>query len=263
LHERELKRMGVGARAIGACLCGLLWAGGASVAKGGANEPDLIELLHLAQKNYETVQDYTATFHKQQRVGGVLYGEEDILFKFKKPFMVYMKWIGDIDKGREALYAEGKHDRKLLVHLGGMINYFAPTFALHPTGALAMRRNSRPITESGLGNTITLLVQMCERAQRNGDLRVRYLGAREVGGRPVHLFERTLPRKEGYPAHRTVLALDRETGYPLSVTSYGWSGELLEKYLYEGLRTDVGLTEADFESSNSAYHFAYVTVPIP
>jgi len=262
VHGRELKRIGVGARAIGGCLCGLLWAGGAS-AVGGANEPDLIELLHLAQKRYDTIQDYTVTFHKQQRVGGVLYAEEDILFKFKKPFMVYMKWIGDIDRDREALYAKGKYDGRLLVHLGGMINYVAPAFALHPTGALAMRKNLRPIAESGLGNTITLLVQMCERAQRNGDLRVRYLGAGEAGGRPVHRFERTLPRKEGYPAHRTVLGLDRETGYPLSVTSYGWSGELLEKYLYDGLRTDVGLTEADFDRANSAYHFGYVTVPIP
>ena len=262
MHERGSKRIHPGAHLIGWCLCGFLWAGAASVVR-GASEPDLIELLHLAQKKYEMIQDYTVTFHKQQRVGGILYGEEDTLFKFKKPFMVYMKWIGDIDKGREALYVEGKHDRRLLVHLGGMIDYFAPTFALHPTGVLAMRKNLRPITESGLGNTIALLVKVCERAQRNGDLRARYLGAGGAGGRPVHRFERTLPRKAGYPAHRTLIELDRENGYPLSVTSYGWSGELLEKYLYDGLRTNVGLTDADFDRANSAYHFGYVTVPIP
>ncbi len=251
-----------GARAIGWCLCGFIWAAAASMAH-GANEPRLIEMLNQAQKKYELIQDYTVTFHKQQRVGGILYGEEDTLFKFKKPFMVYMKWIGDIDRGREALYVEGKHDGKLFVHLGGMIDYFTPTFALHPKGALAMRKNLRPITESGLGNTIALLVKVCERAERNGDLRVRYLGAGKAGGRPVHRFERTLPCKAGYPAQRTLIELDKETGYPLSVTSYGWGGELLEKYLYEGLRTNIGLTDADFDRANSAYHFGHVAMPVP
>lgn len=229
----------------------------------GENAPDLVELLRQAQKKYEAVADYTVTFHKQQRVSGILHEEEVALYKFKKPFSVYLKWTGEIDKGREALYVEGKHDGKLLVHFGGMVNYFAPTFALHPKGALAMRKNLRPITESGLGNTIALLVRVCEQARHNGDLHVRYLGEGETAGRPVRRFERMLPAGKGYPAHKTLVEMDRETGYPVSVISHGWDGELLEKYLYEDLRTNAGLTDADFDRANKAYQFGYVMVPIP
>jgi outer membrane lipoprotein-sorting protein len=238
-------------------------AGGPARRSFSAGGPDLIELLRQAQKKYETVVDYTVTFHKQQRVKGTLHKKEVALYKFKKPFNVYLKWIGEIDKGSEALYAEGKHGGKLLVHLGGIINYFTPTVALHPKGALAMRKNLRPITESGLGNTIALLARVCAEAQGNGDLNVRYLGTGETGGRSVHRFERILPPGKGYPAHKTLIEIDKETSYPISVVSHGWDGELLEKYLYEDLRTNVGLTDADFDRANSAYQFGYVTVPIP
>jgi hypothetical protein len=257
---------------IGWVLCIVIFTGINSVAHGAdrpahrsfsAGGPNLIELLRRAQKKYETVSDYTVTFHKQQRVGGVLHDEEVVLYKFRKPFNVYMKWTGKVDKGREALYVEGKHDGKLLVHLGGMINYFAPSFTLHPKGALAMRKNLRPITESGMGNTIDLLVRVCEQAQRNGDLNARYLGTGETSGRSVDRFERILPSGKGYPAHKTLIEIDKETGYPISVVSYGWNGKLLEKYLYEDLRIDVGLSEADFDRANNAYQFGYVTVPIP
>lgn len=249
-------------RLIGLGIYVVVCVGGISTSQGAA-APDLVEMLRRAQKKYESVADYTATFHKQQRVGGVLHDEEVALYKFKKPFSVYMKWTGAIDKGREALYVEGKHDGKVLVHLGGMVNYFAPTFALHPKGALAMRKNLRPITESGLGNTIALLVKVCEQARSNGDLSVRYLGEGETAGRPVNRFERILPAGKGYPAHKTLVDVDRETGFPISVVSHGWNGELLEKYLYEDLRMNVGLTDADFDRANRAYQFGYVTVPIP
>lgn len=112
--------------------------------------PDLMRLLAAARLHYAGVTDYTAVFHKQQRVGGVLQPEEKTQFKFMKPFSVYMKWIGGSHTGREALFVRGKYHDRLLVHLGGMANYFAPTMALYPNGMLAMRNNLRPITESGM-----------------------------------------------------------------------------------------------------------------
>jgi outer membrane lipoprotein-sorting protein len=89
------------------------------------------------------------------------------------------------------------------------------------------------------------------------------LGAGEVGGRPTLRFERTLPKDKGYPAHRTIIDLDRETKFPLSVVSYDWSEELLEKYLFDDLRLNAGLTEKDFDRANREYGFGYVTAPIP
>ena len=245
-----------------AVLCGLVSGGGRAFAEQGKS-PDLLEMLAAARAHYASVQDYTTTFHKQQRVGGVLQPEERTLFKFKKPFMVYMKWIGETHKGREALFVRGKHGDKLLVHLGGMANYFAPTAALYPDGMLAMRNNLRPITESGMESTINLIAQVCEKAKEDGDLKVRYCGEGQVAGRPTRKFERLLPAGKGYPAHLTLFELDRETGYPLLIISYGWEGEVLEKYRYEGFRTNVGLTDKDFDRSNRGYGFGYFTASIP
>lgn len=225
--------------------------------------PDLMRMLDGALAHYASITDYTATFHKQQRVGGVLQPEEKTLFKFKKPFSVYMKWIGDAHAGREALFVRGKHNNRLLVHLGGMANYLAPTAALHPTGMLAMRNNLRPITESGMESTIHLIQRVCKEAAQRGDLTLRYCGEGNVEGRPTHKFERLLPAGKGYPAHLTRFELDQELGYPLSVISYGWEGELLEKYRYDGFRTNVGFTEGDFDRNNRNYHFGYFTAPIP
>lgn len=245
-----------------AALCGVVAPGARTAAEGGG-PPDLLEMLSAARGHYATVTDYTAVFHKQQRVGGVLQPDEKMLFKFKKPFMVYMKWVGETHTGREALYVRGKHGNKLLVHLGGMANYLAPTMALHPIGKFAMRNNLRPITESGMENTIGLIMRVCEQAKENGDLKVRYCGEGVFEGRPTHKFERLLPDGKGYPAHMSLIELDKETGYPLSIANYGWKGEVLEKYRYESFRTNVGLIEKDFDRGNRAYGFGYFTASIP
>ncbi len=236
---------------------------GAGARGAAAPPPDFLETLSMARHRLSAVQDYTAVFYKQQRVGGVLQPEEKILFKFKRPFMVYMKWIGDAHSGREALFVKGKHGDKLLVHPGGMANYFAPTAALDPNGMLAMRNNLRPITESGMEAMINLIAEACELARQRGDLVVRYCGTSRLDGRAVHRFERFLPADKGYPARMTTFEMDSETGYPLLVSSYGWEGEVLERYRYENFRTDVGLTDKDFDRGNRAYGFGRLTARIP
>ncbi|MEI6632937.1 MAG: DUF1571 domain-containing protein [Chlamydiota bacterium] len=244
-----------------AVLGGLVWGGGRAFTEQGKSA-DLLEMLAAARAHYVSVHDYTTTFHKQQRVGGVLQPEEKMLFKFKKPFSVYLKWTGEMHNGREALFVRGKYGNKLLVHLGGMVNYFAPTVSLHPAGWRAMGNNLRPITESGMESTVALITGVCEQAKKNGDLKVRYCGEGQVAGRPTRKFERLLPAGKGYPAHLTLFELDRETGYPLSIISYGWEGEVLEKYRYEEFRTNVGLTDKDFDRGNQGYGFGYFTVPL-
>ena len=225
--------------------------------------PDLMRLLRKGEENYRAVNDYTTTFHKQQRVRGYLYPEETMFVKFKKPFMVYMKWTGDVDTGREVLYVRGKHGNKILAHPGGIMNIFMPTVSLHPLSMFAMRKNLRPITESGVGNTIRLLLEVCERAAKAGDLEVVRAGEGEVGGRRTERFERLLPAGKGYPAHRTIIEIDKETKFPLLVESHGWKNELLEKYVYDDIKLNTGLTKRDFDWRNSAYGFGHIIVPLP
>jgi hypothetical protein len=223
---------------------------------------DLIRLLKEAADNYAGVRSYTTIFYKQQRVGGTLYDEEKIQIKFKKPFMIYMKWVGTIDNGREVLYVEGQNSGKLIVRLAGVLSYFSPAFSLSPNSSLAMKKNLRPITESGIGNTINLLVEVCALAEKEGDLKVDYTGEGKLDGRKTYKFERFLPPGKGYPAHKTVLELDMETKFPLLIKSYGWDGELLESYRYVDLDVDAGLEDEDFSYRNKKYNFGRVVVPL-
>jgi len=66
-------------------------------------EFDPIDLLHKAKEKYNEIEDYTAVFIKQQRVGGKLQKKEELLMKFKKPFCIYYKWIKP-DGGKEVIY---------------------------------------------------------------------------------------------------------------------------------------------------------------
>jgi len=36
---------------------------------------------------------------------------------------------------------------------------------------------------------------------------------------------------------------------------YDWNDQLFESYEYENLKLDAGLTDADFDPANAAYHF--------
>jgi outer membrane lipoprotein-sorting protein len=228
-----------------------------------AETPDLIPLLKEALSNYAGVTDYTTVFHKQQRVDGRLFDEEVINVKFKKPFKVYMKWVGSVEKGREVLFVKGENGDKMIVRPAGMLGYFAPTVSVHPKSARAMKGNLRPITESGMGNTVKLLLDVCEKARKKNELTVNYLGEGTIGERPTVRFERILPARKGYPAHRSIIELDKETRFPLLVESYGWAGELLERYRYERFKTNTGLDDGQFKRQCGDYGFGRVVVPLP
>ena len=53
----------------------------------------LITMLEQMEASYAKLNDYTATFQKQERVGEKLNDREQIFVKFAKPFKVYMKWL--------------------------------------------------------------------------------------------------------------------------------------------------------------------------
>jgi hypothetical protein len=95
------------------------------------------------------VEDYAAAFHKQERVDGELLPEEAMLLKFQKPLKVYMKWLEDPHRGREALYVEGRDDNKVIAHEGGIWGFV--TLSLDPRGSLAMKDSRQPITDIGFG----------------------------------------------------------------------------------------------------------------
>src|SRR5450830_1845585 len=111
----------------------------------GQTDPE--KWLKEAEDAYGKVTNYTAIFHKQQRVDGKLLEEETILIKFRRPFSLYMKWIAAPYKGSELLYVEGWNNNRAKVHRSGLLGLFS--WNLDPRHPRLMAGNLRPFTDTG------------------------------------------------------------------------------------------------------------------
>ncbi len=216
---------------------------------------DFLKWMNEAESLLGRVDSYNATFHKQERVHGKLYEEETILFKFRKPFKVYMKWIGKPSNGREVIYADGWNGNKIRFHEGGMMGMV--NLNLEPTGSLAMRGNRHPITHSGLEYLVKNIKRDLLRGNLAGEIQILERGEEVVYGRKTRVVETIFPEDQlkGYYCYRIVLNLDVENKLPIRVQVSNWKSELVEKYGYENLNINSGLTEADFDPENPAYKF--------
>ena len=222
-----------------------------------ASASELIVKPHLAEdpmtivgemeESYEAIADYEAIFTKQARFDGKLSEEETIRFRFKKPFMVYMKWIEEPRNGQEVVYVEGKNDNRLRAHKGGLFSFVV--VSLDPEGSRAMKGSHHPITDVGIGKLIELIGSEVKRATERQELKWKSLGCEEVDGRNSHKIEAAFPkeRNAGYYCHRAVVWIDCEYGLPVRVKIYDWNNHLYEKFGYRELRVNVGIPDERFE----------------
>jgi hypothetical protein len=218
----------------------------------GLARTDQLKFLQLLQMRcHETIVDFTASFHKQERIEGKLRDEEAAHMKWRRdPFSVYMKFFMG-DKGKEALYVEGRNGGKLRAHAGGLISWIK--LWVEPESSRAMKDNLRPITKAGFTNMLISALEVYEEAARNGDLKVEFLGTMTAAGRTCYGIKRTLPKKDIYPGKELVLFIDCERLVPVGADSYDWDGQLMSKYRYADLKLNAGLTDDDFDWKNKDY----------
>ena len=211
--------------------------------------------LDRSQEAYGELADYACVFVQRERVDGKLLPEERSQLKFKKPFMVHMRWIGEVKKGQECLYVKGRYQDKLVAHGSGLVG--SSTLKLDPNGKRAMKKRRHPITETGIGNLLKLLRQDHELAARHAEGRVVDRGKDELSGRELRVLECNLPadKRREYYCHRAVVGFDTELVLPVSVSIYDGEHRLLEQYRYQDLKLNVGLTDKDFDEDNRAYDF--------
>lgn len=207
--------------------------------------------VEAAQRAYTALTDYRAIMRKQERVDDKLLPMEDVEVLFRKPHDVYMKWIGDVHRGREVLYGSGVASGKLLVHNGSFPDV---SLELDPTGAMATRGTRHSIQDAGLGFIIDLLAADLERAaSRDPDA----LELREFDGDRGPCFAARFPAVDnaGYYAAIVELCMDAGLRLPVRVIVRDAGERLIESSEYSELRVDVGLTDSDFNRANPAYHF--------
>lgn len=225
--------------------------------------------LGVIQNN---VHDYTAKLIKRERIEDKL-GEHEYMFikvRSRKtqngqavvPFSVYLAFLKPAAvKGREVLYVENQNQGKFLAHEGGMKRMLG-THALEPTGWLAMQGQRYPVTEIGIENLVTKLIERGDRDKRHGECGVQFLQGAKVSGRACTVIQVEHPEKVGpYDFHIAQVFLDDEYQIPVRYAAYTWpktqggEPEILEEYTYQDLKFNVGLTDKDFDANNPEYGF--------
>jgi len=220
----------------------------------GAIAPDPLQMVYACRQAYKSVEDFTAIMHRRERLWGQMQPEETILIKFRnQPFSVYMKWIKEPHKTREAIYVENQNDGKIVAHeVVGLVNWMRK---VSPNDPEARKQSHHPITEAGIGKAIESLIRVCETAQKAGDLRLFYVGQQPVNDRPADLVMRVLPPKPAYPYHVLLMHIDKELGLPVKFATFNWNAEVETVYTYSDLKVNVGLTDEDFSYKNKQYGY--------
>ena len=215
---------------------------------------DLENRLQETEAALAKVDNYTAIFHRLERVNGKMIPEETAYLKFKRPFKVYMKWINPF-KGRESLYVEGANHNKVRVRGTGLAELI--TVNLEPTGALAMENSRHPVTDAGLEVLVKKIDANLRRGLSAGELTLKDHGEQTVYGRKTRELEGVLPKDpaRGYYCYRCIVDLDVETKMPIKTRIFDWEDQLVECYGYENLSLNPGLSDRDFDPKNPEYHF--------
>ena len=220
-----------------------------------AQDPvDLEKRIQKTEEALAKIDNYTAVFHRIERVNGKLVPEETTFLKFKRPFKVYMRWINPY-AGQESLYVQGANHNKIRAHGTGFAKLVS--INLNPTGGLAMENARHPITEAGLENLIKKIGANLRRGLRAGELIAKDHGERTVYGRKTREIEGILPKDpaRGYYCYRCIVNLEVETQMPIKTQIFDWDDQLVESYGYESLTLNPGLSDKDFDPKNPEYHF--------
>ncbi len=214
-----------------------------------------MELISSLSSAYENVNDYTAMMVKQETRKGILRREENILFKFRKPFQVYMKWLAGPGEDREILYDPEKNDGKMIINPHGLISLIIPIIYIEPDNPMVKTRSLHTIDEAGLGMAIKNLTEQCKLAKERGELNIKLKEEENFGDRICSKIESFFPENKSYYAGRIVTYVDREYNLPVYFAIYDWKDRLIEKVSYNGLKINPGLCEADFDPKNPDYKF--------
>lgn len=224
-------------------------------------------ILEKGKATFGQVSDYTATLHKQERLGSSLGDVQTVKVKLRhEPFSVYMKWL-TYDKGRELIFVEGENDGKMLVQPGGWKGRLTGTLALEPNGRMAMSESRHPPSEAGLVRLAdTLLKYNRQNLKSHRGWTCEMHDNQNFQGRECYVFITTYDNPKVSETYRkSIQYVDKELSLPIVVKNYTWDSEadpenideitLIESYTWTDIRVDQRLANADFDETNSSYRF--------
>lgn len=222
----------------------------------------LILLMKEMQKKVLSLKDYTLTMLKRERIGSTLRPTETVFMKFRFPFSVYLRWVKEPFKDREVMFVRGWNNNKLIAreHSGfaGFFQSMSGPTSLEPTGGMAMNGSRHPITNAGLAKVMEIILRDIHRYRDRKDpftLTMEAPFQEEGQSRQCVKFSGPKNPKSGYYAYRTRLCWGMKDLLIRHIQSWDWQDRLVEDYKYLNLRTNVGLTDQDFNPKHPEYMF--------
>lgn len=215
-----------------------------------------LRLLAKARQVFSTVQDYTYTMIKQERIGGTLQPVNVMSVAIRQePFSVYMKWLQPTKiAGQEACYVTGKNGGKMRAHSVGILGKVG-FVSIDTNDPRAMKHSNHSITEAGVGNLLNRLTQTWSEERKLNRVQVK-MGEYEYNKRRCIRVDATKPNLEPGTdeVYRSVVYFDKELGLPIRVEIYdrpkpgGKPGsDVVEMFSYIDLKLNVGLSNATFD----------------
>jgi len=230
-----------------------------------------LELLEQGYRRLVEAANYTATFFRQERIGGELTEGDVSEIKIRhSPFSVYMKWlVGETDK--EILFVSGQNDDNLLVRQVGWKARLLPEVSVNPYSPLALRESRHPVTNLGLLHLVETLISN-RRRDLNEKLSVKcQMFSNECCYdrdcfRFIVEYNDPLVSKE---YRKSDLYIDKKLSLPVEIANYGWpellgknwsseeldDATLVECYGYQDVVLGAQLADLDFDRTNEEYGF--------
>jgi hypothetical protein len=221
-----------------------------------------IRAIKECQQRFESVNDYTCTFLKREKVKGRMTPQFVMEMKARtQPKSIYFKFVSPYT-GREAIHVEGKNNGNILAHEVGITRLLAGTLEIEPNSARAMQENRHPITSAGIGAMIETICNRWDVELTPEESVVVIDENQMIDSRSCMLIESIHPRKsEQFNLHKVRLFIDKEIGLPIRFEGYDWPAEeggeadLVEEYAFQDLKLNVGLDDVDFDAANKQYAF--------
>jgi Protein of unknown function (DUF1571) len=202
---------------------------------------DPVGFLEQCLKHYDaTIQGYTLTMEKQERLGGKLNKKEVIEVAFQdKPHSVFLHWLEGQRLAEAALYVEGENDGKMLVRPSGPL-LRRLVVERDPDSEEAKQSGRFTLKEYGLKKGMERTLFTWKAARDKGKLHVEYLGeqkVKEAGDRACFVLKRTRyaePEADGVT--ELTIFVDKENWLQVGSICKGEEGKLIGEYYFHDVK---------------------------
>src|SRR5262245_38269149 len=123
---------------------------------------DCIALVEESRSALRDVKDYTALFTKTERINGRLRKQVMEMKLREDPFSIYLLYDSKKERGRQAVYVQGKNANTLVVRDVGLRAALG-TLHLGLQNPLVTCENRYPVTDLGIANLVDISLTIWER----------------------------------------------------------------------------------------------------